>query len=403
MFKRLAFGLLKAYRNARLAWWKITGKTEDDHHASRVISGAAWNEFCETLKAAGAALVHGDAPRDGFSQAEGYRYLTRLTRAGLEAFVEYSDPAFPVLRRMVHETVKMGADNPDNYYQNAQITGDYEYRITGHRGTVHRLGFYTQNGNYGSTGGLAPCGALDASDMTLNPDGTFEIILSKEKRGQNWLKIAEETSLLMVRQTFGDRDKEQIATLHVETIGGPPAPPPLTAKKIDEGLNTASLFVAGAPMIFSRWANGFQKHSNKLPLFDPAISNAAGGDDRITYYHSHWRLEDDQALVITVDNPPSCDLWNFQLNNYWMESLDYRHFQIHVNKHTATYGPGGSITIIVSHQDPGMPNWIRTCEHNHGTMCFRWVDADQAIEPSTEVVAFSELSRFQNRFESHPA
>ena len=143
MFKRLAFGLLKAYRNARLAWWKITGKTEDDHHASRVISGAAWNEFCETLKAAGAALVHGDAPRDGFSQAEGYRYLTRLTRAGLEAFVEYSDPAFPVLRRMVHETVKMGADNPDNYYQNAQITGDYEYRITGHRGTVHRLGFYT--------------------------------------------------------------------------------------------------------------------------------------------------------------------------------------------------------------------------------------------------------------------
>ena len=83
---------------------------------------------------------------------EGLRYLTRLTRAGLEAFVEYNDPAFPILRRMVHETVKMGADNPDNHYFNAQISGNYEYRISGKRNTVHYLGFFTQNGNYGTTG-----------------------------------------------------------------------------------------------------------------------------------------------------------------------------------------------------------------------------------------------------------
>ena len=60
----------------------------------------------------GPTLNLAGTPQDPFSQAEGMRYLTRLTRAGLEAFVEYTDPAFPVLRRMVHETVKMGADNP---------------------------------------------------------------------------------------------------------------------------------------------------------------------------------------------------------------------------------------------------------------------------------------------------
>ena len=48
---------------------------------------------------------------------------------GLEAFVEYCDPAFPVLKRMAHETVKLGADNPDNYYFNAQISGKYSYRL----------------------------------------------------------------------------------------------------------------------------------------------------------------------------------------------------------------------------------------------------------------------------------
>ena len=30
---------------------------------------------------------------------------------------------------MVHETVKMGADNPDNHYMNATISGDFDIRV----------------------------------------------------------------------------------------------------------------------------------------------------------------------------------------------------------------------------------------------------------------------------------
>ena len=36
---------------------------------------------------------------------------------------KFADPEFPVLRRPAHETVKIGADNPDNYYQSAAISG----------------------------------------------------------------------------------------------------------------------------------------------------------------------------------------------------------------------------------------------------------------------------------------
>ena len=106
---------------------------------------------------------------------------------------------------MVHETVKMGADNPDNHYFNAQVSGKYEYRITGKRNTIHYLGFFTQNGNYGTTGGLAPCGQLEHTDLKVRDDGSFEIILSKTPKGENWLKIEDETGLVMVRQTFLDR------------------------------------------------------------------------------------------------------------------------------------------------------------------------------------------------------
>ena len=67
---------------------------------------------------------------------------------------------------------------------------------------------------------------------------------------------------------------------------------------MDEGLKQASLFVGGASLLFARWAKGFREHPNRLPQFDPEISNAAGGDDSIIYYHGYWKLEPDEVLVI---------------------------------------------------------------------------------------------------------
>ncbi len=363
-----------------MGWLRLTGRTEADLHAQRITSGKAWEEFCDNLKTAGAALVYPGTPRDAFQQAEGVRYLSRLTRAALEAYVEYGDVAFPELRRMVHETVKLGADNPDNFYLNAQISGAYEYRITGQRNTIDYLGFFTQNGTYGQPGGMAPCGVLEGKDLHMEQDGSFEIIMSKERKGPNWLKIEDTSSLLMVRQTFLDRKNETPAELKIENLDGRKFPDRVTPEKIDKGLSTAALFAAGAPILFAKWANGFKKHTNQLPIFDPNISNAAGGDASIIYHHSYWKLNPDQALVIEF-MPPDCDTWNFQLNNYWMESLDYRYHPISINKHTAVADKDGRIKIIVAHSNPGAQNWIDTCQHTEGTMCLRWYRLQNGAHP----------------------
>ena len=49
----------------------------------RVLSGEAWVEFCDALKEAGKLVNAPKAPQDDFNRAEGYRYLTRMLRAGL--------------------------------------------------------------------------------------------------------------------------------------------------------------------------------------------------------------------------------------------------------------------------------------------------------------------------------
>ena len=391
--RRLAVALLALFRRASLLLLKLRGRTPDDIAEQRVVSGRAWDEFCDTLKAAGAALNFPGAPRDPFNQAEGYRYLSRLMRGALMAFVEYADPRAPVLHRVAHETVKLGADNPDNYYQTAAIRGDFDYRISGRRNSVQYLSFGTQAGHYGQGGGMPPTGYIEAADIETDADGRFELIVSSAPRHGNWLPMKSDSGTLIVRQTFLDRENEVPADLHIERINcaeEEKRPAPLTPEQIDAGLKSASTLVAGASLLFAKWARDFKKHSNLLPMFDPDVSLAAGGDPNIVYYHSHWEVAEGQALVIEVI-PPECEHWNFQLNNYWMESLDYRYHTIHTNKHLAHYEQDGSIRLVVAHRNPGLPNWLETAGHTSGTMCFRWIRAREHPQPGARLVDLSEL------------
>jgi hypothetical protein len=362
-----------------------------DESRQRLVDGTSWAEFCDTLKSAGQVIVADGSPDDLLDRAEGFRYLSRLTRAALETFIEYADPLAPVLHRPIHETAKIGADNPDNYYQHATLSGQHEYRITGTRGTIHYLGFATQTAGVANAGDSHQGGYLEGADLEVDEDGRLEIWLSCEERTGNWLRMEPETETLIVRQTFNDRDTEVPAELHIERVGGDGRPTPLSAEGMDRGLAAAAGLVLGCSTLFSGWAQGFEKHVNELPRFDDSVSMGAGGDPNICYYHSYWRLGPDEALVIEV-KPPDCFAWNFQLDNHWMESLDYRFHRITVNKHTASYRPDGSVRIVVAHEDTGVENWIETAGHRQGTMCFRWIRADDHPQPRTRVVKASELT-----------
>ena len=397
--RRLLIGLLQLFRRISLLLNRLRGKTSADVAEERVVTGRTWDEFCDTLKAAGAALNYPGAPRDPFNQAEGYRYLSRLLRGGLMAFVEYADPRAPVLHRVAHETVKLGSDNPDNHYQTAAIHGDYDYRISGARNTVRYLGFGTQAGHYGQGGGMPPTGYVEAGELAIGADGYFELLVSSKRHEGNWLPMTPESRTLIVRQTFLDRTAEVPAELTIERINcseEEKRPAPLTPEQLDEGLRSAGTLVAGAAMLFANWARGFSKHSNRLPMFDPDVSLRAGGDPNIVYHHSHWALAEDEALLIEVV-PPECEHWNFQVNNYWMESLDYRYHTIHTNKKLARYEDDGSVRLVVAHRDPGLPNWLETAGHTSGTMCFRWIKASEHPEPRTRVVSLAELEALRNR------
>ena len=358
---------------------------------ARILDGRAWDEFCESLKGAREALFRERSPANAFDRAEGYRYLSRLVRLALEKFVEHGDPRRPRFFALSRDDAKIGADNPDCRYRNCALDGSLAYRIRGRRGSSAYLGIGTYYGSYGSPGPSGCSGYLDAADLATERDWSFEIRLAASPQPGNWLPMEPRTSSLIVREFFLDRASEVPAELEIECLDESGPPPPLDPVALERALRASAEFVKGAADLFTSWAEGFAQRPNELNAPPDAQRAPAHKATNQVFYHGYWRLAPDEALVISA-TPPPCRYWNFQLNNYWLESLDYRHHRISVNKHSAVLEPDGSFRIVVAARDPGFGNWIDTAGHAHGTMGLRWNLAVDPPRPACRVVKLAELA-----------
>ena len=203
-----------------------------DDPTEKVLNGEAWTEFCDLLKKAGDVVLREELTTSAFDRAEGLRYLSRLLRAGLMSFAEGTGPLHPEFRAMP-ELVKMGLDNPDNYYVSASVNGRHRYRIRGNRRTIHYLSFAAQNQNFAARDRLSGgAGHLEDRELSLDEDGGFEIVASQDEQAGNWLRMAPDTSQILVRQTFLDRRNEQPVDLQIECLDASEPPAPLDPARV---------------------------------------------------------------------------------------------------------------------------------------------------------------------------
>ena len=85
----------------------------------------------------------------------------------------------------------------------------------------------------------------------------------------------------------------------------------------------------------------------------------------------YFRLREDEALVIDFA-PADVPYWGLDTTSYWFEPLSYADHRSHYNNRTVHCEPDGSVRIVISLRDPGVPNWIDTRGHLEGPMLFRW-------------------------------
>ena len=89
--------------------------------------------------------------------------------------------------------------------------------------------------------------------------------------------------------------------------------------------------------------------------------------------------------------PPACEYWNIQLANHWMESLDNPDIPSSINLANARVRADGSVHVVVSQRDPGLPNWLDTQGHRRGVIALRWVGAPVQQPPPVRRLKLTEL------------
>ena len=200
-----------------------------EESAQRLLSGRAWEDYCDVLKLAGRAIERfGDEPT-ALDRAEWYRFLTRLTRNGLERFVENCEPERPRLRDAPWRQ-SINFQSPDQDHLLAEfIDGSHAYVIRGKRGTapyfVMASWSAVQPRDAGASdwaprgfAGLKDCnpamlrttGMLQSQAIEFDPDGNFEVLVSREAPAgaRNWLKIEPDCVGLLIRVVYHDRTTE---------------------------------------------------------------------------------------------------------------------------------------------------------------------------------------------------
>lgn len=367
--------------------------------AERLLSGRAWEDFCETLKVAGRMIDQfGDQPSD-LDRAEFYRFLTRLTRSGLERLVENAEPTRPRLRDMVWRQ-SINFQTVDQDHLMCQFDEARDYRITGTRGTIPYFVMAVLSApapdhpgaqdwaKLGLDGlqqfdpsNLKTTGFLASQQLQIADDGTFEILLSRSDPGpgKNWLKLEPDTNCILIRLVWSDRTNQTAPDMTIARCDGA-EPEPLTPALMADNLAWAGQNVLGYAELVRNWWQGnqgnFSARLNRLDFSRAQYLSNGGVPDRHVAFGG-WEKRLDEALVLEF-TPPTCEYWNFQICNIWQENLDtFEDGNGWVNNTSFAAEPDGRVRIVIAERDPGIgANWVNSFGHDKGQWGLRFVQTE---------------------------
>lgn len=349
-----------------------------------VAPSAAWAHLLGKLERAAQIVQSDPASRNAADLASGMRHLLVLLAAGADEALRFDpDPILSVQRASTNDIITWGMECPDCIYTRAALRGGESYRLFGNRGTARYVGLQTMDGIVSTANELV-------DELEVDADGNFEVILSRDERDGNWMRIEGDAPTLTVRHFFYDWDSEVQSSLRIERLGdaverttAPASPDVLVSRQlvalgdfVHDNLQFFLQFGGAAP------ANGF------LPAIDRTAMGAAAENRPVI---GRWELGPDEALILEVE-PPQGVYWSYSLGNPWWETIHYGRHQSSLNGHQAVVDSDGLVRVVLCGRDPGVANWLDTAGHSNGAMILRCVRTTTAPTPGARVVAFDDIA-----------
>lgn len=356
---------------------------------------AAWGDFCDRLKAAGRQAFKDLNATSGTQRADALRFLTQNLGQAFDLALETRDPRYPSIHAFCGPTRKLGGDCADFTYQQAWIDGTSTYRITGTRGSAPFFNITVQGAR--PTGpqvlhepfGDVPEANVFGHQLTVEPDGTFELYIGGPQRGPNWLPTTPASRKLFIRQGFDGWD-ERPGQLRIERVDmDSPKPVPTAATMVD-AFAWAGDFVTGLmtswPEFPFTYGGVDSEHPNTFPATDATAADAKRGRTAANMY---WELGPDEALIVEFDAHEG--LWMVTNMGAFFTSMDFLYRPVSYTPSRSATDADGKVRLVLAHDDPGVHNWVDTQGFERGNLTYRhMLDGEPAVL-STRLVTRAQL------------
>jgi hypothetical protein len=363
-------------------------------------SRAAFDELLETLREAGDRFAGAEwglvSPDD---VAGGLRLVANLLEGGLVGHFD-DDPRQPVFRQIVTSTRKSLGDNADAIYFDAAVSSDHAYRVRGRTAGAVYVSFTVEAGGAGGDFPKRTAGVVNDTQFDVDADGAFEIFLGGAARDRNWLPLPEDASRVTTRHYWEQVRSPAIppipdVALDIEVLDAlPPLPPPSDAS-VAAGLRRVARYVRSRSLEQTKPGEGDQpafvsREPNVFPQPVAPGDHALAAFDA-SYSMAPYVLGPDEALVITA-RWPECRCANVSLWNRHLQTYDYAHRRVSLNRAQTSFDADGAFTVVIAHDDPGVPNWLDTEGRPFGMVFWRYFLPEGEIDtPQAKVVPYSSL------------
>lgn len=371
---------------------------------------AAWRELCGDLAAASELVTATDVAKEPALRADGYRYLLNLLNAGLEQKVFSANPDYPEIGRHQDHTRRYSNECADCLFGHTALDPRGTYRLAGTGGSPRFIGltlyenmdFYEQldrdapsdfKATFAAATGSTCVAMSHPGGLQLDANGGFDVTISAEPHSGNWLPMDSRVRYLVTRQYFYDWDREEPHHISIERLDPPDGGPVTDPATVRSQVVDLGRYVKG----FAAYWEHLHAHKrdakrNVLRTEPPVQDSYAGDGSYLSYGGGFLEIEPDQAVIIEVA-PPECHFWNFQLGDYWGQTLDYIFRQTSLNGHQASLDDDGVFRAVVCQEDPGVPNWLDTAGHRFLNVVYRWwqTASPDLPDPAVRFVPFQEL------------
>jgi hypothetical protein len=349
-------------------------------------------QYLQPLEEAVNEIANTWRPDDPEYRADVYRQIMMQFSYGYFAFF-HADPEHPDWAPLWNPVYTL-QPNPDDIYLYCPISIDHSYRLTGNRGTVKMLLINTQGGlpGVGVTDSVGVSYAdIDDSDLTLDADGNFDMLISAEKpagHSGDWLQIKPGAQCLMTRYRSYDWLNEIDPVMSIECLTAKNPKKRLSPEEILERIKLMAAMPVDAQRSFYTMQNQVKANVG-VNVFEP--TRLGGALSRQIYIPAVFEFEDDEALILETDLPKQRRYWNWQLNDPYFNAVEYVYRNSSTNGHFAHIASDGRFYAVLALKDPGVPNWLDTAGYKQGTIYGRWYDCDSHPLPTLKRVKFSEI------------